>query len=251
MVVTVSLGGHTVDLQFDTGSDVSSLYRGAVADRFGHRVMELPSGHSGFLAPVTLADIDLADQAFYLLPRPEGRVAGRLGLEALLGRIIQIDYPRRRLCQLDEQQFQALVPRLLLTPARIRSKKLFVYAELNGHYWPGLFFDSGASLYPLLVDKQQWQHLTGRRGAEPDNHYLRGWSRNQLITTVGAPLLQKVSLTGIALADASVYYTRERPRHFAGYPVDATGLIGNAPFFEDVVVLDLRRDDAWFGVLRK
>lgn len=251
MVVTVSLGGHPVDLQFDTGSDVSSLYRGVVAERLGPQVKELPSGHSGVQAPVMLADIDLAEQTFYLLPRPEGRVAGRLGLESLLGRIIQIDYPQRRLCQLDEQQFQAMVPRLLMTPARIRSKKLFVYAELNGQYWPGLFFDSGASLYALLVDKQQWQHLTGRQGAEADNHYLRGWSHSQLITTVGAPLLEKVSLAGIALADTVVHYTLERPRHFANYPVAATGLVGNALFFEDIVVLDLRQEDAWFGVLRK
>lgn len=241
MLVTANIDGEPVDLQFDTGSDVSGLFAISATD----------GGRQSFTAPVTLGEIQLGRQRLHFFSRPPGRAGGRLGLEALLGKIIKIDYPQQQICRLDEQQYAALAPQLLLTPARIRSKKLFLYIELNGDYWPGLFFDSGASLYHLLVDRVVWQRLTGRTGNEPDNHYLQGWSRNRLITTVGAPLRGKLSLTGLELQAPPVHFTRERPRHFADYPINVRGLIGNAPFFNRVIVLDLRGDSPWFGIKRQ
>lgn len=242
MAVTAVIDGQQVELQFDTGSDVSGFYGGDLLNQ--------QSG--GFVSvPIAVGGLDLGQQKFYVFPQRRERVEGRLGLAALLNKIIKIDYPAQQICQVSGQQFETLMPKLQLTPARVRSNKLFLYAELNGDHWSGLFFDSGASLYDLLVDKQTWQGLTGRTGLEADNRFIQGWSHDQLVTTVGAPLKGKLSLAEFDLASPLVHYTRERPTHFSEYPVSARGLIGNAPFFNQVIVMDLRGRGAWFGVVKK
>lgn len=250
MVVTASARGHSFDLQFDTGSDVSGFFgTGPFAD-LNVKTQKNAGGHTVASLPLSLNSLSLGTQEFYLLPQPPGRVVGRLGLKALLGNIIQIDYPQRKICRIDPTKFKTYRYDLKITPASIRSNKLFLFAELNGELRRGLFFDTGASLYNLLVDQEFWRALTGKQGHEANNHTMQGWSHNRLITTIGAPLKGQMTLGSLVINAPLIHYTRERPNYFTNYPIEAQGLIGNAPFFDKVVVLDLRTERAWFGVQR-
>lgn len=238
MIVEVAINGQLRPMQLDTGSDVSGLF---------HDAAEPPSG----TLATSIGELTLATIPFRKLLSPAGRVQGRLGLDAFKGQIIQINYPAQKVCAISADHYQNIWHQLDLASAQIRSNKLFVHAELDGDYQSGLFFDTGASLYSLLVDRPVWQQLTGRDGNEAHNRFIQGWAHNELITTVGAPMIREFKLGSYQVANPEVHYTRERPNYFKNYPIDAKGLIGNAPFFDEVVYLDLRSDDAWFGVLRR
>ncbi len=250
MVVSASANGRHFDLQFDTGSDVSVFFESELQPKLDIDIRENAAGYRVATVPLSLGGISFGDQDFYLLPQTAGRVVGRLGLRSLLGKIIQIDYPGEKICLLSAKGFADYRQQLQWSPARIRSNKLFLSAKIDGKQQNGLFFDTGASLYDLLVDRKSWRELTGREGDETDNREIQGWSRNQLVTTVGAPLLGNMVFGPVIINHRMAHYTRERPHHFANYPFAADGLIGNAPFFDKVVVLDLRTERAWFGVER-
>lgn len=248
MVVTANVAGRKTKLQFDTGSDVSGLYLGAF--------QELTTNRNEYGYDITTIDLkagelDLGRQPFHRMPWPTSLVSGRIGLQALIGKIIRIDYPNQQICQITKEQFEQHRLHMHLVPAEIRSRKLFLISKLAGTINDDLFFDTGASLYELLVDKTNWQHLTGRQGNESDNLQISGWSHDQLVTTIGAPLATQLALGSFVAEESMVHFIAEQPRRFEHNTIEAEGLIGNAPFFDDVVVMDLRKEEAWFGILKK
>lgn len=253
MLVRAQVGDDSQWLQLDTGSDVSFLYRHPNLER--HERPTLPVTLVGNDSDPASGAIDLGPQTFVhrgdITP---GRAEGVLGLDALLGRILVIDYPNRTLCQLPASHLEAQAGKWLPLPSRIRSGKVFLFTRVGGDFEWGYFFDTGASLYHLLVDKKDWRQLTGRRGDEADNLYLEGHSWGQPVNTVGAPATTAITLGNFPLSPDGdgtlVHYIRQQPDRFDRYPVRARGLIGNAPFYNEVVLLDLRRDRDVFALYR-
>lgn len=91
--------------------------------------------------------------------------------------------------------------------------------------------------------------LTGRTGTEPDNVRSEGTSWGQMFTGIGAPALGALEVGDVRLENPTVWYRPEQPNFVGAWPIYAQGLMGNAPFWDEVVVLDL---GIWnsFGVLR-
>ena len=251
MVVTTIINGHRADLQFDTGSDVNVLYGAEQAEAFGLEVTERDFGTQVTQSSLTAGNIDLASQTFVIVPYPPAQVAGRIGLKSLLGKIVQIDYPNNQICLLDTLQYYQSRQHTRQVSARIHSNKFFLTATINKHPEQELFFDTGASLYELLVDKTLWQKLTGRRGDEKDNKEIQGWANDKLVTTVGAPMLGSIQLGDMILPTPLAHFTRERPNYFTERHVSAIGLLGNALFFDRKVILDLRKKYTWFSVFNR
>ena len=248
MVVSTTINGKAADMQFDTGSDVSVLYGMEQAEKLGLAVTERHGGQIIGTTQLTIGDMDFASQDFYIMPYPPAAVAGRIGLRSLLGNIVQIDYPGQQICLLSKTQYHFSRNHIRQVPAQIRSNKLFLKTAIDGQAEQQFFFDTGASLFDLLVDKPQWQQLTGRNGDEKSNSRIEGWASDQIVTTIGAPLKVGLKLGDINIPHVQAHYTQERPNYFANLPVDADGLLGNALFFDKKVILDLRKKRTWFGV---
>ncbi|MDM3870385.1 hypothetical protein QSV34_03345 [Porticoccus sp. W117] len=250
MVVRTTINGKTADMQFDTGSDVSVFYGSEPATALGIALAKQPSGSITGMAPLAIGDMDFASQTFHVMPYPPASVAGRIGLRSLLGHIVQIDYPGQQICLLSKAQYHLSRNQIRQVPAQIRSSKLFLTTELDGHKAQRFFFDTGASLFDLLLDKAQWQKLTDRHGDEESNSRIEGWANDQLVTTIGAPLNVTLKIGDIDIHNAQAHYTRERPNYFANLPLEADGLLGNSLFFDKKVILDLRQKRTWFGVFK-
>lgn len=121
---------------------------------------------------------------------------------------------------------------------------------MGGDTLDGLFFDTGASVFPLSVDLDLWKRLTGRTGEEPDNVRLSASSWGRQIPIIGAPALGTLRVGSVEIERPIVYHTPEHPEFFSAWGIGARGLMGSAPFWDGVVVLDLRGGEERFGVVR-
>jgi len=237
--VPVSADGATGWFQLDTALDFTRIY-GRFAAEQG---WETDDGL--VLAPdFALGDISLGPTWMQAYDRDvfgEGdSLSGSVGLDLFAGRLLLLDFVGDRLALLTPGQLPtALRRRVTWAPAEIREAKLFLSVSLGGRSMTGLFFDTGSSAFPIVVDRSTWCALTGRNGPEdaPERWEVSSWGRP--ITAIGAPALGPLVIGSARLSDPLVYYLEEQPRMFEQWPFPAEGLIGNAALWGHVVLLDL------------
>ncbi len=237
MRVPVDLAGTRGWLQFDTGLDVTLLY-GDLAVRQGweeHEGMyQVPSFDLGgiSLGPTW---VRLSEDA-----RGGDGMLGSLGLDLLAGRLVLIDYPGRRLALLSPGAAPRwLWQRTTWTPAELRDAKLFLTVTLGGETLSGIFFDTGTSAFEITVDLGTWTSLTGCAGPEDATSRFAVTSWGKEITALGCVARGPLVIGSAKIENPRVYYLPEQPNFFAGWPFRAGGLVGNAPFWDHVVVVDL------------
>jgi hypothetical protein len=154
-----------------------------------------------------------------------------------------------------------MVPRVAVPPeindrvewvaAELRNGKLFVPVRVGGQTVEGLFFDTGASGLPLSVDQALWRTLTGREGERDATSRLSvtGSGVGAPARVIGAPARGALEVGGVRVESPLVYFHGTEPEHFRSWSFPATGLIGNAPFKDGIVLLSL---GVWpaFGILK-
>lgn len=248
--VPVTLDGHTYSYQLDTGADATIVY-GAEAERWGWR-----KGAEWVRVPdISLGGGSTSAAMLYVMPDMKvkpGGTAGTVGLDLLLGQIAVIDYPGKRFCLIrraDAPEELRLHKRGAWVSAEIRDGKFFVKAKLNDQRLDGVFFDTGASVFPLTVDFEKWKALTARTGEADATRKLMGSSWGKPNPLIGAPAIGALQIGSLQLPSPLVFYQGAQPEYFKKYPYPATGSLGNAPFWNDVIVLDLGVHPA-FGILR-
>jgi hypothetical protein len=125
------------------------------------------------------------------------------------------------------------------TPAQLRDAKLFLNVVLAGESVEGIFFDTGASAFEITVDLGTWRSLTGCEGPEdaPIRWNVASWGNR--VTVIGAPAKGPLVVGSARIDQPRVFYIEEQPSLFAGWPFPASGLVGSAPFWDRVVILDL------------
>lgn len=235
--VPVTLDGTEGWFQLDTGLDVTLVYGDMPTDR----------GWETYDGMYHVSSFDVGDMHLgptWLRSRPEQSqrdgLLGSLGLDLLVGYVVLIDYPARRLALMRHGEMPRwLLERTSWTPATLRDAKLFVYVILGGKGMDGVFFDTGSSALSLMVDLETWVELTGCSGPDdaPTRWAIKSWGNT--VTAIGAPARGSLVIGSVHIPDPQVFYLKESPRFFEQWPFPATGLIGNAPFRDRVVVLDL------------
>lgn len=166
----------------------------------------------------------------------EDVLIGSLGMDFFKDKILVLDFPNNRL---------AIVNSASQLPAEIEEKVTFSKSEMVRHLFVvntmvgetplKMAYDTGSSLFPLNVNLDIWQQITGRAGDEIDNTYIEATAWGNSITVIGAPTQEETIVSGIELGNPMVYYVEDKPDYFNGWGVD--GLMGNAPFFEDYIVI--------------
>jgi hypothetical protein len=177
--------------------------------------------------------------------------AGTIGLDLLVGKVVVLDLAYMRFCmsESDAPEVPALLDETEFTAAELRDGKLFVEAKLGEEALDGLLFNTGASAFPLQVDLELWQRLTGLNGDEETNTQWEVTTRGASVVFVGAPALGQLQIGQTAIDVPMVFFQQDRPSAFAEWPIQVRGLLGNALFFEVAIVLDLREGSPRFGIL--
>lgn len=237
MVVPVRLDGREGLFQLDTGLDVTLLY-GDIADDRGWEAYDgmyhVPSLEVGGI------DLGPAWVRTSVETGKQDEIIGSLGLDLLIGYLVMIDYPGRRLALLRPGEAPLWFwQRATWTPATLRDGKFFPYVILGGKGVDGLFFDTGSSAFDVIVDFEDWAELTGiaEPEAAPTQKIVNSWGKK--VTAVGAPALGPMIIGSARIASPQVFYLKEQPGLFRNWPFPARGLLGNAPFWDRVVIVDL------------
>ena len=237
MRVPVNLDGIKGWFQLDTGLDATVVYGDIPAERGWETqdgMYHVPSFEIGgmVLGPTWLRSLTDSGE--------KGDLIGSLGLDLLVGYFVLIDYPSRRLALMKPGEAPLwLLQRTTWTPAELRDAKFFLTVVVGGESVEGLFFDTGASAFHITVDFERWVALTGCTGpdAAATHWTVNSWGNE--VTAVGSPARGPLVIGSANIPNPQVFYLKEQPRLFAQWPFPANGLVGNAPFWDRVVIMDL------------
>ena len=126
----------------------------------------------------------------------------------------------------------------------------FLQLKVNGMQVNNLFFDSGASQFPAILDEARWEAATGRNEAEATQRVqVPSWGKT--VTMLGAPITGAVEVDSVRYEKPLVFFQKEKdsPSNFSNWPFPVGGSIGNALFFDEVIAIDLGAFPA-FGIVR-
>jgi hypothetical protein len=237
MRLPVVLDGVRGWFQLDTGLDVTLVYGDVAAVRGWEThdgMLHVPSFDIGgiHLGPSWIrSDTHMGTK---------GVLSGSLGLDLLVGGFVLIDYPNRRMALMKPGQAPLwLLQRTTWTPAELRDAKFFLTVVLGGKTVQGLFFDTGASAFPITVDFEKWVELTGCAGPEAASTHWTVSAWGKKVTALGSPARGPLVIGSARILNPTVFYLKEQPSLFEQWPFPATGLVGCAPFWDRVVILDL------------
>lgn len=245
--VPVRINGRSLPLQLDTGANVTSLY-GSFPVAAGWAT----TGSETFRAKAfELAGTTLDRAQVYLNPDMEedATLRGTLGLPALMGRITVIDYPKQRFCLFAEADLPGPLQRATFVRAMLRNAKFHVPIRTGAFASDTIVFDTGSSEMPLHVDLSAWKRITGRTTTAAASSTIQGTAWGKPFTLAGAPAAAPVTLGGLPLGTVTVFTNPDTPESFTEWPVPTDGVLGNAPFWDGIVILDLTAR-VRFGVIR-
>lgn len=231
ILLPVTLNGRAAQFQLDTGADINAAY--GPADYWGATPDANGFGH----VVISIGNLAIRGQSARLGQGDRNESEGTIGLPALMNKTVLIDYPNRQFCLAEGDQE---APGARYEPARVERGKYWVGVEVNGQAYPNFFLDTGASAFPLVTDLALWRTLTGGDSEAPETSVdVNSWG--QTVQMRGSIVRGSANIAGVALNDPLVYHLSSAPELFAswGFEFPAHGSIGNAPFFDQTVVLDL------------
>jgi hypothetical protein len=246
--VPVRINGRIVPLQLDTGANETSLYGG-----FPVKAGWAAKGTETFRAKTfELARATLDRPQVYLNPDMEedASLRGTLGLPALMGRITVIDYPKQRFCLFAEADLPVPIQRATFVRAMLRNGKFHVPISTGDFRSDTIVFDTGSSEMPLHVDLAAWKRITRRTTTHDAPATIQGTAWGKPFTLAGAPAAVPVMLGNLSLGTTTVFTNPDAPESFVEWPVPTDGVLGNAPLWDGIVILDLTAK-VRFGIISR
>lgn len=261
LLVPVQVPGcpRTCYLQFDTGAPYSMLYArplGALQRRYPALPLAL-SASSDTARNFRFALGGGQVQAHWMRVKPFGKselpadstapfIIGTLGTDALEGRALVLDYPRRRF-SLAARVPDTLARRAEFVPLAFENRRVLLSMGLQGKSLP-LLFDSGSSAFSLLTSQETWQDMA-RPGAPARVVEVGSWGKPLTAHTVataagltlGAATLPLNTVTYIT----GTNWQENILMRFSGMG----GMLGNEPFSGHTVLFDVA--GGRFGLVRR
>jgi hypothetical protein len=222
ITVNAVIDGSNKTLQLDTGSAVSMLGDASAAGLTG--------------TSVKIGKTELGP-LWFMKQNTDGST---LGLDALIGEVVAIDYARSRICFSKPANFPfPIYSATHWTPAAIREGHLWVPVEIGGKEYENFFFDTGSDLLPIFTDAALWHSLTGLSDPKAGTHVLSGSSWGESMKLVGSEVKAKVRIGDMEVGSPVAYFQPAKPATFATDQSGADGLFGNALVSNRIVLLYL------------
>ena len=256
-----------LELQFDLGSNTSVLYGNTLGSYFPKSTIKSWLIDSTKISPdenrtfyqmqginITSGDFKiehivymenfgtkvLKDSLFTSSPK---RV-GSLGADAFKDKILIIDYPNQRMCVLDSLD-RFWKSKAVFVQSRLRRGRIQIPLTINNKdYW--FLFDTGASLFPVNTNKKIWTEIVDEI-ATTDTLIANSWGEQ--VPFYGKPITKNVYLGDKLLHKDYAWYNENKRLMEFNTVEEIDGLVGNAYFFDEVVLLDFKHNQ--FGVVRK
>ena len=243
MHVPIRMAGKEYTYQLDTGADVLIPYGKTTHDGWTKH------GNALRVPKVEFAGMHLSAVLGYRNgSMPDIDVQGTVGLDLLMGRVFVIDFPRQRVCLMEQADLPVRLEALAnWSDAEVRHGKFFVKVQINGQILKNVLYDTGSSADTLMVDGDTWRRLSGIAAPNQASRIETAQSWGKTIHVAISPATGDLQFGKATFAHPPISTVIEHPDDFrTNY--DADGLLGNAPFFNSIVILDLS-DHARFGVI--
>ncbi|MDP8915829.1 MAG: hypothetical protein M3M95_01235, partial [Pseudomonadota bacterium] len=191
--VPVRIEGREYAYQLDTGSPTTFIYG---SEAFA-RGWAAEGDETARLRRIEIGGWKVPPARLRLMPKRD-RPGGTLGLDLLMDRYTIIDYPRRRFCVVGRADLPSqLETRTRWVKASLHHGKLFVPMKIGERWTENVFFDTGASMFPLSVDLPLWKALTGKADTAQATTTLRVGSWGRQIPLAGAPTSEALQVAGV------------------------------------------------------
>lgn len=250
MIVPITLNGRTYKFQLDTGADVVITYGKDLQPgwtHYGDHALRIPNVYfAGSSFPAILA--------FPMPSMDADEIQGTIGLDLFIGRTLILDFPAQRVCLVERGDLPLSIEQTASWNYGEIGKtgKFFIPATLSGLAVPRLLYDSGSSPAAVDVDLSLWKSVTGRASTTgtPMSKPFSAWGKE--LHNVGANAIGNLVLNGyrdlpntetptvapITFPHPLVTTTVERSTYYRT-ELDGDGVLGNALFPNDILVLDL------------
>jgi hypothetical protein len=247
-VIPIELEGQTYRFQFDTGSDVTSLYGTDLAHARGWK-LESGGDHPAVRLSASIAGHHFSSAYITVNPDiPGGDIAGTVGMDVLMDRVTLIDFPAKRVCLYDQMP-EDIERRATFAPAVLDHDRLLVRGSLAGHDYERIVFDTGSGRFGLVGSFDSWKRWTGLDGEAGVTQRISGNSWGHEIHMLGAPATGTLTVASLSVEHPMAFYCKEKPDFFGDSPFAEDAVMGNAPFLTTAIVLDARRASPRFGVV--
>jgi hypothetical protein len=252
-------------LQLDTGCEENLIYDAPLRQLTGQT--EFPDKYivfSGEIGNYKFVNVRFRVKKNYggqLFSSGKSIEIGTLGLGFFKDKILIVDYPHGRFCICNSLADlpDELVKKTRFTKVRIRHGKLFLEElRFNGKPLRGIFLDTGSSQFTLvLLLRQQWEKLTGKKGNESDNQYLEVPAWGEKVKLVGSKAQGILNLRDLEIKDPVIYLDSHVPASGIKSLLIRTGIrifrvngiMGNALFYDEyTIIFDLQQNK--FGFLK-
>ncbi|MBR0560495.1 hypothetical protein KB213_10575 [Neokomagataea sp. TBRC 2177] len=240
MMVPVEVNGQHGYLQLDTGAPTTVLY-GEVSDQ-----LHLTAGGQNSLVPnsfcagnVCWSDLSLGIDRKKKINGT--KVIGHIGLNVFSGHIVLIDYPKKNVCILKNEED---VKSFSWSSAILENNTFYITGNVGSKNFHHLLFDTGSSLFTIQIPPVIWASIPGDTAGAPA--IVGGTYDGKSSVIVSKIANDGVTIGPITLRRPVVYQSSDALADVIANR-GADGLIGNAAFFRNTIILDLR-DPARFGV---
>ena len=176
-----------------------------------------------------------------LMPDNKLNVIGTVGLDFFCNRVLMIDFIDQKFAVADT--ITSFDENILSNADTVAIKLIFNKMFISGikigdKTLHNIIYDSGSSIFSLVLTKKKWQELTGRNGDEPDNIVIKIPAWNKEIKVVGAPLNENLFLGNLEIRHPIIFYGLFEGLDLSGAPFKLEGLTGNVLFLNSIVVID-------------
>jgi len=168
----------------------------------------------------------------------DGRpILGTVGCDLVREHILVIDFPGQRLSRLETLP-PAWEKQTHWAPLRLSQHgHVIMQITVNGApRWAG--YDSGSSLFHLLTAPKQWQELS--TGEVTESFPISAWGKS--VEVHAGPSHAAFALGGQPLPVPIIHYLEGEAQQRFLEQNDLIGILGNAPFLENALILDFPRD---------
>jgi len=236
MTVRPKLANHPVVFQLDTGLDSTVFYGTEWAQENGLTIKT--EGKRRFVvADFEFGGTTFLNQRISIMDHASDATVGSIGMDVVQNRAMAIHFERKRVCIMDRIP-SGLEKRTAWTNARIGRNRMFVEVKVGERTISNVIYDTGSSLFPLVVEADLWHDLTVPGISENHINTVNVSSWGTMVSFGGARTRAPVIVGDYSLGRIAVFRRMDSKSLFADWPMEVDGVLGNKPFFGGWVILD-------------
>ena len=171
-------------------------------------------------------------------------VIGTLGTDLIDGRVLTIDYARQRFT-IGNTAPDSLLSRATFVPMSFKERRVLLAVGLAGQP-EALLFDSGNSAFALLTSAGNWKKMA-RPSAVPQAVPVQSWGKTLTAHTVATAVAMQLGAARVPLGTVTYIegmgFMQSTLTRFSGLG----GMLGNAPFSQQTIMLDAKHGR--FGIV--